>query len=192
MNIDLLRHGECLGGPVYRGSADDLLSDIGWRQMHKALATDRNWTVVVSSPLRRCADFAQVVAERSSAQFIVDDRLREMHFGDWEGLSVAEVIRRDGERLQSFWQDPRRISPPNGESVIDMQTRVLGAWREISAEYQNALVITHGGPIRVILGFERDIEIDKLLQIDVPYAAVFRLITSRFRRDDCRHAHAIA
>jgi alpha-ribazole phosphatase/probable phosphoglycerate mutase len=60
--VDLLRHGEPAGGPRFRGTTDDPLSELGWQQMRATVGTQLPWEVVVSSPLRRCAAFAEWLA----------------------------------------------------------------------------------------------------------------------------------
>ena len=63
MILDLLRHGETEQGGL-RGSLDDALTDKGWAQMRQAVAEAGPWEVLVSSPLQRCARFAEELGER--------------------------------------------------------------------------------------------------------------------------------
>lgn len=79
--IDMLRHGEPVGGRRYRGQTDDPLSDKGWRQMRAATAETRPWTAIVSSPLLRCRAFAEELAGQTGLPLAVDDRLKEVGFG---------------------------------------------------------------------------------------------------------------
>ena len=62
--IDLLRHGQPDGGDRFRGVRDDPLSETGWQQMRTSVNEMASWDVVVTSPLRRCADFAAELCER--------------------------------------------------------------------------------------------------------------------------------
>ena len=52
--IDIIRHGEPVGGKRYRGQIDDPLSEKGWQQMRDAVAGHNPWDVIISSPLARC------------------------------------------------------------------------------------------------------------------------------------------
>ena len=61
--IDLLRHGEPVGGRRYRGQVDDALSETGWTQMWNAVAEDPGWQQIESSHQQRCRDFAASMAE---------------------------------------------------------------------------------------------------------------------------------
>ena len=59
LQLDLLRHGETELGGGFRGSLDDALTDTGWAQMRAAVVEAGPWSHVVSSPLQRCARFAE-------------------------------------------------------------------------------------------------------------------------------------
>ncbi len=175
IQIDLLRHGETEGGARYRGVIDDLLTAAGHEQMWAAVNHDDHWQGIVSSPLRRCAEFAHALAQHRSLPLRIDERLREMNFGAWEGRSAAELMTTEPDALARFWQDPWNNGPAGGEPLQQMQTRVLAAWSDIVAEHRPLLVISHGGPIRVILCHVLGSPQDKLLEIDVPHAARRRL-----------------
>jgi alpha-ribazole phosphatase len=142
--------------------------------MERAVAGRGPWRSVVSSPLKRCADFAHVLAERLNAPLTIDPRLREMDFGEWENCNSAELLQRDAAALTRFWTDPWNCPPPRGEALSAVRQRVLDAWRDVVALETPTLVITHGGPIRIILCHVLDHPIEKLMEIEVPYAALRR------------------
>lgn len=172
--ISLLRHGETEGGARYRGSTDDALSPRGWEQMWAAVG-EEGWERIVASPLARCAAFAQALAERRGIPFEIDERLREMHFGAWEGRTAIEIMAEDADALARFWQNPAVYPPPDGEPLADFQARVLAAWREIvraSAE-QRVLLVSHGGPIRVVLCEIKQHPVERLLELEVAHATLF-------------------
>jgi alpha-ribazole phosphatase len=171
--LQLMRHGATLAGDRYCGRTDVELSAHGWEQMRRAVA-GRTWRFIVSSPLRRCAAFAAELAHASGARCRYDPDLREMCFGRWEGKSAAELMRVEPEALAAFWSDPVQHPPPGGESVEQLHKRVLQAWeRVISAESSGTtLVITHGGPIRVLCGLRDGLPGNKLLAIDVAHATL--------------------
>jgi broad specificity phosphatase PhoE len=175
IHIDLLRHGETEGGARYRGVTDDPLTTAGWEQMSVAIKDDVYWESIISSPLMRCADFARVLAQRRSLPLHIDERLREIDFGTWESRSAAELMETEPNALARFWQDPWNNRPPSGEPLPQMRSRVLAAWHEIIAKQRSVLLISHGGPIRVILCHLQGHPLDRLLEIDVPHAALHRL-----------------
>ena len=132
--IDLLRHGECQGGEIYRGSTDVQLTDRGWQQMESSLHSEvahaeRPWDRIVSSPLQRCRLFAESKAQQFNIPVQVHADFREMDFGDWEGRSIEEVHRVDAEAVTRFYKDPATIAPPGGESMQLVQGRLVSAWQ---------------------------------------------------------------
>lgn len=121
--------------------------------MYVALADSDRWDQVISSPLIRCAEFASAFARQRSLPLTFDTRLKEIHFGQWEGRSAAELMAEDPEALARFWRDPDAYPPPSGESLAHFRARVLDAWNDILSAYvdQHILIVTHGGVIRVLL-----------------------------------------
>lgn len=184
--IDLLRHGEVEGGVCLRGSTDDPLSRLGWRQMEAAVGA-ASWDFIISSPLRRCGDFAQALSGQLGIPLHWEARLRELHFGLWEGQTTETLMRTHPEALAKFWQAPYAHPPPGAESLQVFERRVLDAWRGITLTHggRRVLVITHGGVIRVILRHVRGLPVDDLLRIDVPYASLHRVVVSH------QKAHAV-
>lgn len=179
IHIDLLRHGETLAGSVYLGRSDAPLSEHGFRQMAEALADAPHYHAVLSSPLVRCAAFAQDYAQRHGLPLHVDARFREMDFGAWDGLSAAEIAAADPGALESFWRDPVAYTPPQAEPLLSFQARVLAAWQDLPALYpgQHVLLITHGGVMRIILCHLQQRPLSELLNLAVPHAALHHVIT---------------
>ncbi len=173
--IDLLRHGDT-GYSGFRGSLDDALNAQGWRQMEQAVA-GRSWHAVVSSPRRRCADFAHEMGERLDIAVQFDERLSEFHFGKWEGRTAEYLAQHQPEALYNFWHDPERHAPPGGETLIAFSARVLQALHELRERHaaQNVLVITHAGVIRRLLCEARGLPAKQLLTLDVPHGSLHRL-----------------
>lgn len=178
--VDLLRHGETGGGARYRGAMDDALSARGWEQMRAAVGESGPWSLIVSSPLQRCAAFARELAQTHLLPLDAEPRLREIHFGDWEGKTAAEIHAAQPERLVRFWNDPVNYPPPGGENFAAFQARVLGAWDDLLARHASArlLIVTHGGPIRVILGHTRGLPWAAALCLPVPPASLHSLTVS--------------
>lgn len=175
IDVSLLRHGEAEGGARYRGITDDVLTVSGWAQMWAAVSDDHGWNRIVSSPLARCAEFAGQLARRHSIPLRIDDRLREMDFGAWDGRTAAEIMQTDADALARFWQDPWNHEPTGGETLMQMHKRVLKAWQDVVAERRSTLMVTHAGPIRIILCHVRGLPVDRLLDIEVPLASLHRM-----------------
>jgi broad specificity phosphatase PhoE len=172
--VDLLRHGAVEGGERYLGSTDDALSARGWEQMRAAVGDACPWTHIISSPLKRCAEFAAELAQRHTQPLTLDTRLREIHFGTWEGQTAIELLASHPEHIARFWNDPLNHPPPEGEPLPVFEARVLAAWNELLARHvgKRVLIILHGGPIRTIIGHIHGLTWPARLGIEVPHASI--------------------
>lgn len=180
--IDLLRHGEPVGGRKYRGAGiDDPLSEKGWEQMRAAVGDHRPWDAIVTSPLSRCRAFAAELAARLGLPLAIEPRIRELGFGEWEGCTAEELLAHDPQRLQRFWQDPLSHTPPGAEPLTAFRARVLAAWEEWLGGHAGShlLVITHAGVIRLLVSHVLDMPLDRLFRIQVPNAGLTRLRVER-------------
>ena len=177
MILDLLRHGETERGGGFRGRIDDALTAHGWAQMRAAVGEARPWQGVVSSPLQRCAAFAGELAGRHGLPLQLEDGLRELDFGAWEGRSAAELWDTDADALGRFWTDPYAFTPPDGESLIAFETRILAALGRLHAQHagRHLLLVTHGGVMRLLLARARGLPRSDLLQVEVGHGALHRL-----------------
>jgi alpha-ribazole phosphatase len=175
--LDLLRHGEAVGGTRFRGRLDDPLTDTGWSQMRRAVQTGvpepDGWHRIISSPASRCRAFAERLARERTLPLDVAPAFAERDFGDWEGLSADAV---DPVALTRFWTDPERFTPPNAESLADFRRRVRsGLSQLLDDERGHTLLVTHGGVIRILIAEVLGISADRLLLIEVPHACRTRL-----------------
>ncbi len=177
LRLDLLRHGETELGGGLRGSLDDALTEKGWAQMRAAVLEQGPWDRLVSSPLQRCARFAQELGAQLSVPVSLDKDLQELHFGDWEGQSAAVLMETDAEGLGRFWADPYAFTPPQGEPVVDFSRRVLTAVERLQASYagERVLLISHGGVMRLLLAQARGLPREQLLNVEVGHGALFSL-----------------
>lgn len=175
--IDLIRHGEPVGGHRYRGQIDDPLSEKGWTQMRSAVGEHRPWQAILTSPLARCRAFAEELGARLVLPLEVDARLMELGFGEWEGRSAEELLVADPERLTRFWSDPLRHAPPGGETLAAFRDRILAAWEDILARHtgRHVLVVGHAGTIRIAMCHALDMPLERLFRIQVPNAGITRI-----------------
>lgn len=174
--IDLLRHGQCQGGEIFRGSTDVALTEHGWQQMENTLASLSGWQQIVSSPLLRCHAFASDLAQKLQLPISHCDALREIHFGDWEGRPHEEIQKNQGELLRKFWHDPLSMTPPNGEHITDFQQRVVGSFEQHLDEHRGKhwLLVAHGAVIRVLMCHLLSMPLSALSSIAIPYAGITR------------------
>lgn len=150
--IDLLRHGETTAGKCFLGSTNAALTDKGWSQMHNAVS-DHVYDMVITSPLLRCVDFAKDYSEQQNIPLVIEDDLREIHFGRWEGKTSEQLWKNDQQALLDFWNDPFGNAPPEGEAMADFVARVNRCFSNITHELQNKniLLVAHAGVIKIII-----------------------------------------
>lgn len=175
--FDLIRHGETEGGQRYRGWLDDPLSAVGWAQMRAAVDGACPWQAVVSSPLRRCRAFAEELCANTGLPLAIDDRLKEIGFGDWEGRSADEIERRQPGALLRYYADPLRHTPDGGESLETFSERVAAGWDALCRRHadQSVLLVTHAGVIRMVLVWVLGLPTGNLFRIKVDHAAITRI-----------------
>ena len=174
--VDLIRHGEPVGGKKYRGQSDDPLSEKGWRQMREAVADHKPWHLIISSPLTRCRAFAEELAQRHQLPLYMDDRLKETAFGEWEGKTAAEIDAANPGIIQRFFLDPLATRPAGAEAVTDFLARVAKAWDDLLRDYaeQHVLVVCHAGVIRMSMAHLLGIAPQHAYRIQVENAAITR------------------
>lgn len=175
--VDLIRHGEPEGGVLFRGWRDDLLSERGWRQMRDATAGHAPWQRIISSPLLRCVQFATELSGATAIPMTVDERLKEIGFGDWEGCSPEALYREFPQQVSDFWNNPVDCPPPGGEPMAQFQARVALAWQEIQTTFagQHLLIVAHGGVNRMIIGQVLAVPLQHLFRMELPYAGISRI-----------------
>ncbi len=175
--IDLLRHGEPEGGVMFRGQRDDSLSADGWEQMRVAAGNAGDWDVIVTSSLRRCADFAAELAARLSLPLESDPRLSEIGQGTWEGLTAEQVATNEPEALERFRRDPARYTPPGGEPLLAFAGRVAAGWDDLLERHagKRVLTICHGDVVRIVLARLLVIPSTCLFRLNIPFASTSRV-----------------
>ncbi len=152
----LLRHGET---PLsverrFAGVGDIPLTDTGAAQARAAAAAlaAAGVDAIVSSPLRRCRDTAKEIAAVTGASVREEEGFRETDFGEWEGMTFAEVRERWPAEMTGWLADPA-VAPPGGESFAATFRRVRTALDKLLVRYRHrtVLVVTHVTPIKLLL-----------------------------------------
>lgn len=189
LQIDLLRHGETTLSHTLRGHLDDDLTEQGWLQMQSTIqqymTTPVDWDVIISSPLRRCRCFAEHLADQLGLPMRVNEHIKEMYFGDWEGISTQAIYEAEPEQLANFWQFPTQYHAPNGESLIQFQQRIFIGFEQIYTQIQaqngqKALVITHGGVIKLLTCLAQQQNLDNLLKIPAELGKLYSFSLSKY------------
>ncbi|RCG30607.1 bifunctional RNase H/acid phosphatase [Sphaerisporangium album] len=154
----LLRHGETPFSIDRRfsGTGDPELTATGLAQADAAAArlsrAPYAIDVIVSSPLRRARQTAEAVAARTGLKVAVEDGLREVDFGAWEGHTFTEIQRAWPDELAAWLADPS-VTPPGGESFDQAAVRVQQARDRLLLDHQGktVLVVSHVSPIKLLL-----------------------------------------
>lgn len=154
----LLRHGqtEMSVNKLYSGRSNPPLTEQGLWQAQQAaqrIAARGGLAAIVASPLTRCQQTAQAVADKLGMTVTTCDDLIEVDFGDWEGLSFAQANQADPQ-LHTQWLADSSIKPPGGESLDEAAARVAQARLQLQKAYpeQTVLVVSHVTPIKAIMG----------------------------------------
>jgi broad specificity phosphatase PhoE/ribonuclease HI len=155
LRMVVVRHGETAytAEKRYSGRGDIPLSEAGREQAARAAARVRavapQLAAVVSSPLKRCLETAAALGD---LPIHVEDDLIECDFGEWEGLTYAEVRARYGPE-QDRWLASTAVAPPGGESFQQVAMRVRRVVRRLQERYEGReiAVVSHVTPIKLLL-----------------------------------------
>jgi probable phosphoglycerate mutase len=179
----LARHGETNDNrdPVrFQGFRDTPLNDTGRQQaaeLAERIAARGDVRSLWSSDLGRARETAEIVARRCRlGEPRLDARLREANRGAWEGHLFVEIEREDPERYAAWMRAGPEWRFPAGESLQEQQDRVAAALDEIAATGElPALVVCHGGAIRVMLCRADPRGLDAFHDYPIPNGAVLEL-----------------
>jgi broad specificity phosphatase PhoE len=153
----LARH--CETGPDYAGrfvgSSDIGLGPNGPEQARRlaGVMTGYRPDTVYCSPLRRARQTVELLGEHIElGEPVLDDDLREIDFGRWEGLTFDEIVRRDAELVKDWAAWSPDFAFPDGEVTGDFLARVHGAGNRLAGSGAGTiLVVAHGGVVRAML-----------------------------------------
>jgi broad specificity phosphatase PhoE len=176
VTIYFIRHGETDWNAEarYQGQADIPMNEKGRAQAQRNGETLRQLLPsiaeadFVASPLTRTRETMQIVRTALGLKpdhFRVDERLKEAHYGDWQGTLLADLPRLDAAGIEARTRDPFRWRPQGGESYEDLTARAV-AW--LAATARDTVVVSHGGVSRVLRGHILDLDVATVPRLDVP------------------------
>ena len=174
--LDLLRHGKIFTPGLFCAYPDEPLSKEGLLDLFLATNTG-HWDIIISSPYRRCQEFAELLSQQKQCELKLDNHFQEMDFGDWTGVASDILWQQESEQLQRLWQKPDLFSAPGGESMRDFVLRVDLGLQNLLNEQKNRsiLLITHAGVIRIILAKALGISCHSSLRFTIEYACLSQL-----------------
>ena len=179
--ILLARHGETddnLDPIRVQGFSDTPLNDTGRRQAAELAqrVSELGIASLWSSDLSRARETAAIVGGMIGLQPRLDARLREANRGRWEGRRFIDIEREEPELYAAWRRAGEQFRFPGGESLRDQLDRVSAALQNVQSSGEApALVVCHGGSIRVMLCARDPRGLDAFHEFDVPNVAVVPL-----------------
>lgn len=178
--IYLLRHGETAnynGVFKYNGHYDVDVTKPGMRQLARQADRLKNQPIsaVYSSDLTRALRGAGIIASAHNLEVVQDRRLREIHAGRWEGLSVAEVRAKFGGELETRFDDIVNYRVKGGgENLPDVRERARKALAEITERHrgEELALVAHGGINRIILCDALGLDLENILRIEQDFGCL--------------------
>ena len=152
-----IRHAETDMAGTFCGHSDPELNERGRIQLGELINRLRmeEIGVVYASDLRRAHTTGMAIAEAFGVDCRVRSALREINFGQWEGVTWKEIERRDDVYARRWIAEYPRLPAPDGESLIDFERRVLDEVKFLSLQAEAAgcriAVVTHAGVLRTVL-----------------------------------------
>ena len=172
-----VRHAPVIGhdGRIY--GQDDLAADCSDRETMAAVASLLpEGPVWITTHLQRTQQTAAALGAALPPSAVEPD-LAEQHFGDWQGLTNAELAQRRDGAWHRFWLAPAHEAPPGGESFEQVVARVAGAMARLTQRYRglDIVAVAHGGSIRAALAVALGLDPERALSIAVDNCSLTRI-----------------
>jgi alpha-ribazole phosphatase len=175
----LVRHGQVVGFDqlLANGHTDVDITEVGKIQMESLAERLRlvNIQAVYSSDLKRAETGARILGRHHDVIHHIGPELRELYFGDWEGMSMAEINDSYPGELERRRKDIKNFRPPGGgESMLDLSERVIPCFQKILEEQKGKeiLIVAHGGVNRVILCNALGLDLMNIFNIQQDYGCL--------------------
>lgn len=183
ITIYFVRHGQTDWNAAsrYQGQRDIPLNDFGRGQALRNGKTlqrvlgDPARLDFVSSPLSRACETMQIMRralDQPENDFRLDDLLKEVHYGSWEGCLASDLDQQDPEGLAARNCDPFSWRPVGGESYADLMAR-SDAW--LDSVTRDTVVTSHGGTSRTVRGRVLGLSAQQMMRLEVPQDLVLVL-----------------
>lgn len=170
----LIRHGETDWNVEgrYQGQADPPLNEKGLAQA-RLLAeemSDVSLNALYTSPLRRALQTAQILATALGVPLHLEPRMMEIHQGDWQGRLRADIAARYPDLFRRWETEPWQVTPPGGEHLSQVQTRVYAAVDDMLARYRGQRIglVAHRIPIALLKARYQGMDSDVVRTLQLP------------------------
>jgi broad specificity phosphatase PhoE len=194
LTIYLLRHGETEFNREDRlqGWCDSPLTKLGLAQAERmgerlkdVIGDPAGWRIV-SSPLGRAAHSARIVAAvLGLGEVAMDERLREVSMGSWDGMTSEDIAFVSPEASSGYDRYDMFFGSPDGERLEGFAARLKAWLDETLADGRPVIAVSHGVAGRVIRGLYLGLAFEGFARLPAPQDAFFRLAEGRVERMDC-------
>lgn len=176
ITVVVVRHGETAWNREHRmqGWAPTPLTELGRdqaRRLGKNLNRRYDIDRIQSSDLHRTRETTELLRDYVDAPVTFDSNWRERDWGVFQGLPANDWFERFPEyALQQAGLEAAYETPDSGESLVEVRKRVLEGWERLLVEsepVETILIVAHGGPIRLILGYLKGFDIPEAI-LDQP------------------------
>jgi alpha-ribazole phosphatase/probable phosphoglycerate mutase len=181
-----IRHAETDMAGTFCGHSDPELNVRGRIQLGELINRLRIEEIgaVYSSDLRRAHTTGMTIAEAFGVDCRVRSALREINFGQWEGITWKEIERRDDVYARRWIAEYPRLPAPDGESFHAFEQRVLGEVKFLSLEAEASncciAVVTHAGVLRTVLCALQGCSEDRAWEQTRSYCSVVRYTSAAY------------
>lgn len=173
MTLYVVRHGrtEANAGGLLLGRADPELDEVGRQQATQIAAAIGTPGRVISSPLNRCRQTAEVIAPPD-----IEERLVELDYGDFDLKPLSEIPAE----TWAAWRADVDFRPPGGETLVELGERVFAVLDELAAEAatENVVLVTHVLPIKACLAWVLGVGMEVSWRSFVAQASITRITVS--------------
>ena len=174
MKLNLIRHTslQIAPGICYGQSDIDVAASFAEELVRlKSTLADVQFDALYTSPLQRCTRLAGALNKGNT---IIDNRLIELHFGDWEMQAWDDISR---EAFDAWAHDYANLAPPNGETFSQLQQRGMGFLQDALQRHrgENIAVVTHGGMIRALVAHALEMPLKKLFRMTIDHGSITQL-----------------
>jgi alpha-ribazole phosphatase len=177
-DILFIRHAETDMAGTFCGHSDPDLNARGHRQTFDLIdrLRPKNIGTVYTSDLRRAQTTAEAIASTFGIECRLRRALREINFGEWEGLTWKEIEQRDEAYARQWMAEHPLLPAPEGEAFRDFEQRVLKevAFLSTKAAEQDIAVVTHAGVLRTVLCSLHQCSEEDAWRLTKPYCAIVR------------------
>ena len=172
--IYLARHGQtdANNSLTFQGHIDNHLNSKGLLQAKKIVDyfTNHNLPKIYTSDLIRTVETARPTAEIHKSEIVKIPALKEISFGEWEGLTYDEIKAKWPKDIEIFFKKPAAVKISGGESFSEVQNRAWEAFKEIVQEYDDEsdiFIVSHGGTVRTILCAVMNLDLNEMWKISI-------------------------